>query len=197
MDSYRRLLLNNRAWMQEKLSLTPEYFEELANRQDPHYLWIGCSDSRVPANEVTGTQPGEIYVHRNVGNLIIEDDINMLSAVQYAVEVLNVKHIIVCGHYDCGGIQIALDTKDYGYLDTWLKSVKNVYEKNKEELNKLPDSEKADRLVELNIKEQVQNLSEIDVIQKHWENNSGPYLHGWVYDIHKGSLKDLIIIENS
>ena len=192
MDSYKRLLLNNKAWVQEKLSLSKKYFEEMSKNQNPEFLWIGCSDSRVPANEVTGTQPGEIYVHRNVGNLIVNSDLNMLSVLQYAVEILKVKHIIVCGHYDCGGVDVALHQKDYGLLNKWLTHIKDVYTLHEDKLKDLEPKAKSDKLVELNVKEQVRNLIKSAIIQRSWANDNRPQLHGWVYDVNNGQLNDLI-----
>ncbi len=194
MDTYRRLLLNNKAWVQEKLSLANNYFLSLAKKQNPEFLWIGCSDSRVPAEEITGTQAGEIYVHRNVGNLVVPKDANMLSALQYSVEILNVKHIIVCGHYGCGGIEVAMDQSDFGVLDNWLENVKGVYSKHQEELDKLGNrNERFKRIVELNVIAQVENLMNTEIIKNKWQKDSLPLLHGWVYDVETGILKDLVL----
>lgn len=194
MDTYRRLLMNNKAWVQEKLSLTDNYFLNLAKKQNPEFLWIGCSDSRVPAEEITGTQPGEIYVHRNVSNLVVPGDINMLSALQYSVELLNVKHIIVCGHYGCGGIEVAMDSSDFGVLDKWLTNVKEIYQKYKRELDALDNHKsRSKRLVELNVEAQVENLLNTEIIQKKWQKDTRPLLHGWVYDVETGMLKDIVI----
>ncbi|QNL22533.1 carbonic anhydrase [Hyphobacterium sp. CCMP332] len=194
MDTYRRLLLNNKAWVQEKLSLANNYFLSLAKKQNPEFLWIGCSDSRVPAEEITGTQAGEIYVHRNVGNLVVPKDANMLSALQYSVEILDVKHIIVCGHYGCGGIEVAMDHSDFGVLDNWLENVKGVYNNHKEELDKLENrNERFKRIVELNVIAQVENLLNTEIIKNKWQKDSLPLLHGWVYDVETGILKDLVL----
>lgn len=192
MDSHKRLLLNNKAWVQEKLSLSKKYFEEMSQKQKPEFLWIGSSDSRVPVNDVTGTQPGEIYVHRNVGNQVVNTDLNFLSVLQYAVELIKVKHIVVCGHYDCGGVDVALQEKNYGLLDKWLVNIKDIYEKNKADLKDLDFKSMSDKVVELNVKEQVQNLIKNEIVQKAWELEQRPRLHGWVYDVNNGQLNSLI-----
>ncbi len=193
MESYRRLLMNNKAWVQEKLSLADDYFRRLAKSENPSFLWIGCSDSRVPAEDIIGTQVGEIYVHRNVGNLAMPDDMNMLSALQYSVEILNVKHIIVCGHYGCGGIDVALNSSDYGILDKWLSDVKEIYKINRAELDTISnDKDRSKRLVELNVEAQVENLMNTQIIQNKWTNDEKPMLHGWVYDMETGLLNNLV-----
>jgi carbonic anhydrase len=192
MDSYQTLLLNNKAWVAEKLSVHKDYFKRMANDQTPEFLWIGCSDSRVPAEEVTGTEPGEIFVHRNIANQVIHTDFNMLSVLQYAVEVLQVKHVIVCGHYNCGGVRNALSHNHLGLINKWLRHIKDVYRFHQVELNNITsDEERFKRLVELNVIEQVRNLSSTSIIQKHWANFKMPTIHGWVYDIHTGHLKDI------
>jgi len=196
MESYERLLLNNKAFVQDKLNVRDDYFARMVDEQHPDFLWIGCSDSRVPANEVTGTEPGELFVHRNVANLVIHTDFNMLSVLQYAVDVLGVHHVIVCGHYGCGGIKTALTRKDLGLINKWLRHIKDVYRFHEQELTSITD-EKArfDRLVELNVIEQVGHLAEISFVQKAWRHEQRPTLHGWIYDIHTGYLKELIKIE--
>ncbi|HEY0678778.1 MAG TPA: carbonic anhydrase [Chitinophagaceae bacterium] len=191
MFSYERLLLENKAWATEKVSDDPEYFERLAHLQTPEFLWIGCSDSRVPANEITGTQPGEIFVHRNVANLVVNNDVNLLSVLDYAVSHLKVKHIIVCGHYGCGGIKAASTKIDFKpVLNMWLRNIKDVYRLHKDELDSYSDEElKCDRLVELNVQEQVMNLAKTSIIQRCWKKEQRPDLHGWVYGLKDGFIK--------
>ncbi len=195
MDSYRKLLLANKAWVQEKLSVDPEYFEKQAQVQKPDFMWIGCSDSRVPAEDVTGTEPGELFVHRNIANLVIHTDFNMLSVLQYAVEVLKVKHVIVCGHYNCGGVKNAMSHRDLGLINKWLRHIKDVYRLNHRELDTIDDSQgKWDRLVELNVSEQVQNLAQTSIVQRAWHAEQRPTVHGWVYDIRTGYIKEIACI---
>ena len=187
---HERLLLENKAWCREKKSADPDYFRKLARNQHPEFLWIGCSDSRIPANEVTGTLPGELFVHRNIANMVVGDDLNLLSVLEYAVAHLKVKHIIVCGHYECGGINAALSDKSYGLLDHWLQPIKAVIQENRELLDGIPDAERrADRLVELNVRQQVQNLAQTEVVRKAWKDEGYPHLHGWVYGLKNGLLK--------
>lgn len=196
MESYERLLLNNKAFVQDKLNVREDYFSRMVEEQHPDFLWIGCSDSRVPANEVTGTEPGELFVHRNVANLVIHTDFNMLSVLQYAVDVLGVHHVIVCGHYGCGGIKTALTRKDLGLINKWLRHIKDVYRIHEKELVSIKeDGKRFDRLVELNVIEQVSHLAEISFVQKAWRKEQRPMLHGWIYDIHTGYLRELIKIE--
>lgn len=192
MESFRRLLLANKAWVQERLELNPEYFKRLARDQSPEFLWIGCSDSRVPAEEITGTEPGEIFVHRNIANLVHSTDFNLLSVVQYAVDFLKVKHVIVCGHYGCGGVRAAVTQQDFGFLNKWLRSIKDTYQQNRAELEAIADpSRRSDRLVEINVREQVMNLAKTSVIQKAWYQRRMPTLHGWVYGLDNGILNEL------
>ncbi len=196
MESYERLLLNNKAFVQDKLNVREDYFSRMVEEQHPDFLWIGCSDSRVPANEVTGTEPGELFVHRNVANLVIHTDFNMLSVLQYAVDVLGVHHVIVCGHYGCGGIKTALTRKDLGLINKWLRHIKDVYRFHEQELVSITDEkQRFDRLVELNVVEQVGHLAEISFVQKAWRKEQRPTLHGWIYDIHTGYLRELVKIE--
>lgn len=196
MEDYKRLLLNNKAWVKDKLNVRSDFFERMTESQSPEYLWIGCSDSRVPAEEVTGTEPGEIFVHRNVANLVVHTDFNILSVIQYAIEVLAVKHIIVCGHYGCGGVKTAMGRQSRGLINKWLRHVKDVYRSNTDELDGIKDeSQRFERLVELNVIEQVQHLAEISFVQHSWRKKEMPTLHGWIYDIHTGILKDLVKIE--
>lgn len=191
MYSYERLLLENKAWATEKVADDPEFFERLAHLQTPEFLWIGCSDSRVPANEITGTQPGEIFVHRNVANLVINTDVNLLSVLDYAVNHLKVKHVIVCGHYGCGGIKAATTKTDFKpVLNMWLRNIKDVYRLHRDELDGIRDEEqRCDRLVELNVREQVMNLAKTSIIQRAWKHEQRPDLHGWVYGLKDGIIK--------
>lgn len=190
--SYKRLLENNKAWVTKQLSLNPDYFEDLAKGQSPEYLWIGCSDSRVPANEITGTKSGEIFVHRNIANMVVHSDMNMLSVLSYAVEVLKVKHIIVCGHYGCGGVNAAMGNKQYGLIDNWLRHLKDVYRLHAKELDGIKDEEqRSRRFVEVNVMEQVLDLGKTSIVQNTWKTDQNLHLHGWVYDIRDGIIKDL------
>lgn len=197
MESYQKLLLANKAWAADKLQLDPSYFENLAADQKPEFLWIGCSDSRVPSDQVTGTQPGEIFVHRNVANLVIHTDMSMLSVLQYAVEVLKVKHILVVGHYQCGGVKASMTNNDYGLINNWLRNIKDVYAKYQEELQAIEDDkDRFDRLVEVNVIEQVKNLAKTTIVQNAWHNGEYPMLHGWVLDLHTGHIKPIIEIDS-
>jgi len=194
MDAfYKSLLDNNKKWVQSKLDLDPEYFEKLAKGQQPPLLWIGCADSRVPANEIIGAQPGEVFVHRNIANMVVHTDINMLSVVDYAVNVLKVKHIIVCGHYGCGGVQAAMGNKSYGIIDNWIRHIKNTYRLHKKELDAIEDEGKRfDRYVELNVSEQVFDLAKTSIVQNAWKNNQDLMLHGWVYSIKRGVIQEVV-----
>jgi len=191
MQSYEKLLLENKAWASEKVKDDPEYFRRLTGIQTPEFLWIGCSDSRVPANEITGTQPGEIFVHRNIANMVVNTDVNLLSVLDYAVNHLKVKHVIVCGHYGCGGIKAAATQSDFkAVLNMWLRNIKDVYRLHREELDTIKDEEtRTNRLVELNVKEQVYNLAKTSIIQRAWKQNNSPDLHGWVYGLKDGLIK--------
>ena len=196
MDSYKRLLLANKAWVQEKLNLSPFFFDELSKEQKPEFLWIGCSDSRVPAEEITGTQPGEIFSHRNIANLVNHTDFNLLSVLSFAVEYLKVKHVIVCGHYGCGGIKAALSSHRYGVLDEWLRQIKDVYQANQARFQGIESLDaQADLMVEMNVHQQLKNLMKTNVIQKAWHERRLPVLHGWAYGIQDGLLKSLYKIE--
>lgn len=193
MDSYKRLLLANKAWISERLALKPDYFESMAREQKPDFLWIGCSDSRVPAEEITGTQPGELFVHRNIANLVVHTDFNLLSVLQFAVDYLKVKHIIVCGHYGCGGVKAALSHQRYGLMNKWLRSIKDTYTLHRPELEMMPDPEKrTDRLVELNVVEQVHNLAKTSIVQRAWNKEQRPLIHGWVYGLKTGHIHDMV-----
>ena len=196
MRSYEKLLLENKAWAAEQIGRDPKYFSRLANIQTPEFLWIGCSDSRVPANEITNTQPGEIFVHRNIANLVVENDLNILSVLQYAVEVLKVKHVIVCGHYGCGGVKASMGDQDLGLINHWLKNIKDVYAAHKFELESIKDAtDRADRLAELSVEQQVRNLANTDIIRNTWNSEARPVLHGWIYGLSDGILKSLVKIE--
>ncbi|MBL7792719.1 MAG: carbonate dehydratase [Saprospiraceae bacterium] len=195
MQRFEQLLLENKAWAKEMVAEDPEFFERLANIQKPEFLWIGCSDSRVPPDKITQTQPGEIFIHRNVANLVIHTDLNLLSVLQYAVEVLKVKHIIVCGHYGCGGVKAALSRSSFGIINKWLRHIKDVYRLHTSEIDGLAtEEERVNRLVELNIKEQVLNLAKTSIVQRAWKFENQPHLHGWVYDLHDGIIRTLVDI---
>jgi carbonic anhydrase len=191
MSTYEKLLQNNNTWASKMLQADPGYFERLSHLQTPEFLWIGCSDSRVPANEITGTQPGEIFVHRNIANLVIHTDVNLLSVLEYAVSHLKVKHVIVCGHYGCGGIKAAMTNRDFKQvLNMWLRNIKDVYRLHREELETITDEQKReDRLTELNVREQVLHLAKTSIIQRAWKNEHRPELHGWVYGLKDGLIK--------
>lgn len=189
---FYRLLDGNSKWVQERIQQDPMYFQKMAKGQSPKFLWIGCSDSRVPSNEITNTEPGEMFVHRNIANMVVHTDINLLSVLQYAVDVLKVKHVIVCGHYGCGGVMAAMGQKNYGLIDNWLRNIKDVYRIYEKELENIEDEEqKFNRLVELNVIEQVNNLSKTSVIQEAWKSDKFPILHAWVYDLSTGRIKNL------
>jgi carbonic anhydrase len=195
-ESYQRLIDGNRKYSLEKKFEDPEYFKKLSLGQTPEYLWIGCSDSRVPANEITNTQSGEIFVHRNIANLVIHTDFNALSVISYAIEVLKVKHIIVCGHYGCGGIRAAMTNSAVGFVDNWLRNIKDVYAKHSVELDAILDLDKrADRLTELNVIEQVKNLCRTKKVQKAWKERL-LQVHGWVYGLNSGLVKDLEVVHD-
>jgi carbonic anhydrase len=190
--SYLRLLENNKNWVKEQLDLDPNFFENLSKGQTPEYLWIGCSDSRVPANQITGTEPGEVFVHRNIANMVVHSDMNMLSVLSYAVDVLKVKHIIVCGHYGCGGVIAAMNNQQFGLIDNWLRHIKDVYRYHHVELDAITDeNERAKRFVEVNVQEQVHDLGKTSIVQNAWKRNQPLHIHGWVYDINDGLIKDL------
>ncbi len=191
-EIFDKIFTNNKKWVQEKLDQDPEYFKKLSLGQKPPILWIGCSDSRVPANEITGTQPGEIFVHRNIANMVIHTDMSMLSVLDYAVNVLKVKHIIVCGHYGCGGVLAAMDNQEVGLIDNWLRHIKDVYRLHKDELDAITDYEqKMRRMVEINVEEQVFDLVKTSIVQRAWRKEQELYVHGLVYDVANGILKNL------
>jgi carbonic anhydrase len=191
---YKKLLDNNKDWVVKSLEKDPEFFSRLANGQQPPILWIGCSDSRVPANEIIGAQPGEVFVHRNIANMVIHTDMSMLSVLDYAVNVLKVKHVIVCGHYGCGGVQAALTNKHIGLIDNWIRHIKDVYRFHQDELNAIEDEKtKFNRFVELNVFEQVYDLAKTSIMQTAWEREQEVHIHGWVYDVKDGLINDLKI----
>ena len=191
MKSYEKLLQENKNWATGKITIDPQYFDRLSHLQTPEFLWIGCSDSRVPANEITGTAPGEIFVHRNVANLVINTDVNLLSVLDFAVNHLKVKHVIVCGHYGCGGIKASMTKNDFkAVLNMWLRNIKDVYRLHREVLDKIDDeNRRTDRLVELNVQEQIFNLAKTSIIQRAWKEENRPDLHGWVYGLKDGLIK--------
>lgn len=192
MDSYNKLFHNNQKWVQKKLQENKDYFSNHLKGQKPEYLWIGCSDSRVPANEITGTEPGEMFVHRNIANMVVHSDMNLLSVLSYAVEVLKVKHVIVCGHYGCGGVLAAMGNKQFGLIDNWLRHIKDVYKMYHAELDKITNEEKRGRrFVELNVVEQVYDLCKTSIVQNAWANKQELHIHGWVYDLGDGLINDL------
>ena len=191
MKKLQHLFDNNQAWATSKIDSDPEYFTRLSTQQAPEYLWIGCSDSRVPANQITGLAPGEVFVHRNIGNVVVHSDLNCLSVIQYAVEVLKVKHIIICGHYGCGGIHAALATKENGLIDNWLCHINDVMRFNESQFEGLTHAQKVDLLCELNVKEQVNNVANTTIIQNAWKLGKTLSVHGWIDNINNGIIKDL------
>lgn len=199
MKTLQKLLDGNRRWAAERLKEDPEYFIRLAQIQQPEVLWIGCSDSRVAANVITDTQPGEIFVHRNIANMVVHTDVNLLSVLEYAVNVLRVSHVIVCGHYGCGGVKAAAGQQSLGIINNWLRNIEDVFRFHRDELLAIPDTEaRINRLVELNVEEQVLNLAKTSIIQKAWKyNNQKPVLYGWVYGLDTGVLKPLTQIDSA
>ena len=191
MDLLDNLLENNRLWAEEIKSQDPDFFAKLARQQTPDYLWIGCADSRVPANQITGLLPGEVFVHRNIANVVTHTDINCLSVLQYAVEVLKVKHVIVCGHYGCGGVQGALSDEPLGLIDNWLRHIKDIYYVNREKFEFLRPEDRLDRLCELNVIQSVANLCHTTTVQDAWRRGQNLTVHGWIYSLQNGLLRDL------
>lgn len=193
MTRLPKLFENNRNWAASRLQADPDFFNHLASQQKPRYLWIGCADSRVPANQICGLEPGEVFVHRNIANLVVHTDMNCFSVIQYAVEVLKVRDIIVCGHYGCGGVAAALANQSYGMIDNWIRNIRDVYSLHHHELeNLLGDPEKTlNRLCELNVVEQVLNICKSNIIQQSWKRGEDLNIHGWIYSIQNGLLKDL------
>jgi carbonic anhydrase len=196
MNPYEKLLLQNKACSEEKNQQDKDIFNRLSHQQKPKFLWIGCSDSRVPANEITGTDPGEVFVHRNIANMVVHTDLNLLSVLQYAVEVLEVDHIIVCGHYGCGGVEAALGNKSFGLINKWLRNIKEVYKMYQAEIDGISNhTDRVNRLVELNVLEQCQDLIKTSILQKSWQNRKSPEVHGWVYGLTNGLVKELTTIK--
>ena len=192
MRTLKHLFEKNKAWAAKITSAHPDFFRKLSQQQSPEYLWIGCSDSRVPANEIVDLEPGELFVHRNVGNVIVHTDFNCLSVIEYAVEVLKVKNIIVCGHYGCGGVQASLKDNQLSISDNWLRHIREIAQKHEAELNKInEDPKRLDRLCELNVIEQVYNVCNTTIVQKAWNRNQPIAIHGWIYGLNNGLLKDL------
>ncbi len=197
MKTLQHLFDQNIDWANKIKDSEPEFFSRLSKQQAPEYLWIGCSDSRVPANQIINLRPGEVFVHRNIANIVVHTDLNCLSVIQYAVDVLNVKHIIVCGHYGCGGIKAALSNQEHGLIDNWLRHVKDVVRFHAPVLEPLHEQEKIDRLCELNIIEQVKNVCNTTVVKNAWQSGKQLSVHGWIYNIENGILKDLDSCINS
>jgi carbonic anhydrase len=197
-DESNRLLLQNKAWSQLKQQQDPQFFQRLSVTQSPRFLWIGCSDSRVPADAITGTQPGEIFVHRNIANMVVHTDLNLLSVLAYAVNVLKVEHVVVVGHHGCGGVRAAMTDQDFGFLNEWLRNIKEVYADHFDEVNAIEDTVKReDHMVELNVIRQVMNLAKTSIIQKAWKERQSPVLHAWVYDLGDGILHELKTVSST
>lgn len=198
MTDLKHLLDNNKRWAKGVCDSNPDFFYELSKQQAPDYLWIGCSDSRVPANQITNLQPGEVFVHRNIANVVVHTDLNCLSVVQYAVEVLKIKHIIVCGHYGCGGVKAAMENKQYGLIDNWLRHIRDVYRYYRAEIDACAsEEEKHDRLCEKNVVEQVLNVCSSTVVQNAWRSGRPLSVHGWIYSVQDGLLRDLDVVTSS
>ncbi len=195
---YQSLFEKNEKWIEKRLTDDPDFFKRMARGQSPQLLWIGCADSRVPANEIIGTEPGEVFVHRNIANLVVHTDMNMLSVLDYAVNVLKVKHVVVCGHYGCGGVQAAMGNKSYGVIDNWIRHIKDVYRFHKDELDQIhQEDQKFNRFVELNVVEQVFDLAKTSIVQNAWKNDQKLSIHGWVYSLSDGKIIDLNVNFNN
>ncbi len=191
-DFYKKILDNNKQWVESQTAIDPEYFKDLSKGQNPPLLWIGCSDSRVPANEIIGAKPGEVFVHRNIANMVVHSDMNMLSVLDYAVNVLKVKHVIVCGHYGCGGIKAAMGNDSIGIIDNWIRHIKDVYRLHKEELDAVAnEDDRFNKFVEINVKEQVFDLAKTSIVQSAWKKGQELTLHGWAYGLNSGYVTDL------
>ena len=191
-DFYKKILDNNKKWVENKLAISPNYFKNLAEGQNPPLLWIGCSDSRVPANEIIGAEPGEVFVHRNIANIVVHSDMNMLSVLDYAVNALKVKHVIVCGHYGCGGVKAAMGNSSIGIIDNWIRHIKDVYRFHQQELDAIEnEKERFNKFIEINVKEQVMNLAKTSIVQNAWKNGQELSLHGWIYGLNDGYVTDL------
>lgn len=198
MQLLNQLFENNRAWAADMTRQDPDFFRRLAAQQSPHYLWIGCADSRVPANQIVGLLPGDMFVHRNVANVVVHTDLNCLSAIQFAVDVLRVEHIIVCGHYGCGGVLAALQNKSLGLIDNWLRHLQDVQSKHRTQMDALKtEAEQHARLCELNVIEQVTNVSQTTVVRDAWSRGQSLAVHGWIYDLNDGLLRDLGVLVDS
>ena len=197
MKTLKHIFEKNRQWATSVNDRDPEFFSRLATQQYPEYLWIGCSDSRVPANQIMDLPPGEVFVHRNIANVVVHTDLNCLSVIQYAIEVLKVKHIIVCGHYGCGGVIASMEDQDRGLIDSWLRHIKDVMRFNPESLEGLDENEKVDRLCELNVKEQVINVCNTPMVQKVWRDGGELTVHGWIYNINNGRLIDMGAVDSN
>ena len=191
-DFYKKILDNNKQWVESQTAIDPEYFKDLSKGQNPPLLWIGCSDSRVPANEIIGAKPGEVFVHRNIANMVVHSDMNMLSVLDYAVNVLRVKHVIVCGHYGCGGIKAAMGNDSIGIIDNWIRHIKDVYRLHNTYLDSIVDEEdRFNKFVELNVKEQVFDLAKTSIVQSAWKKGQELSIHGWAYGLNSGYVTDL------
>jgi carbonic anhydrase len=191
MKTLSHIIKRNQEWAAAVTAEYPDFFSELSNQQNPEYMWIGCSDSRVPANQIMDLPPGEVFVHRNIANVVVHTDLNCLSVIQYAVEVIKVKHIIVCGHYGCGGVKAAMEDKQLGLIDNWLRHIKDVHRFHADKLEKLEGDDELDALCELNVVEQVTNVSNTTIVQNAWRRGEELYVHGWIYDIENGLLQNL------
>lgn len=191
-QAYEKLLKNNKEWAADVVLKDPEFFNRIANVQNPEFLWIGCSDSRVPADRVTGTQPGEIFVHRNIANMVIHTDLNLLSVLEYAVDHLKVNHIIVCGHYGCGGVKAAMSRHNFDLINKWIRNIKDVYRIHRDTIDhQTKPEDRLNKLIELNVQEQVMNLAKTSIVQRAWKDRKGPEIHGWVYSLEDGIIKEL------
>ena len=191
-EFYKKILENNKKWVENKLAISPDYFKNLADEQKPPLLWIGCSDSRVPANEIIGAEPGEVFVHRNIANMVVHSDMNILSVLDYAVNALKVKHIIVCGHYGCGGVKAAMSNTSIGIIDNWIRHIKDVYRFHQKELDAIENqTDRFNKFVEINVQEQVLDLAKTSIVQNAWKNGQELSLHGWVYGLNDGYVTDL------
>lgn len=191
-ETYNRLLQNNKEWAENAVKEDPEYFSRLSTVQSPDFLWIGCSDSRVPADRITGTQPGEIFVHRNIANMVIHTDMNLLAVLEYAVDHLDVKHIIVCGHYGCGGVKAAMSRHNFDLINKWIRNIKDVYRMHRDMIDfQTKPEDRLNKLIELNVEEQVMNLAKTSIVQKAWKNKKSPEIHGWVYSLEDGLIKEI------
>lgn len=197
-EKIEHLFANNRAWSERMQGEDPDFFSRLVKQQSPEYLWIGCSDSRVPANQIVGLAPGEVFVHRNIANVVVHTDLNALSVIHFAVEMLRVKHILVVGHYGCGGVKAAMNNNRLGLIENWLRHIQDVRDKHEERLNRIDDeAERIDRLCEYNVMQQVMNICQTSVLREAWERGQGVTVHGWCYDLADGLVRDLGVCANS